>query len=165
MPEQVVIDGLEFARAGKSLSGKLRAGKLERLQDSLASGEGELGYTLRGGENPNGRPMLHLSVKGILQLRCQRCLGPLAHSVDITSDLLLLRDESEFAELMGYEDDSPDGVLAAPKMDVAAMVEDEILLSLPYAPRHPAGGCAGGGGPEAAAEKASPFAALARLKK
>ncbi|HSD60950.1 MAG TPA: YceD family protein [Burkholderiales bacterium] len=165
MPEQVVIDGLEFARAGKSLSGNLKAGDLERLQDSLASSEGELEFTLRGQQNPNGRPMLHLAVRGTLQLRCQRCLGVLAHSVDIASDLLLLRDESEFAELMDDEDDSVDGILAAPKMDVAAIVEDEIVLSLPYAPRHPVGGCGPGGAPEAGGGKASPFATLAKLKK
>jgi len=165
MPEQVVIDGLEFARSGKSLSGKLRSGKLERLQDSLASGEGELEFILRGGQNPNGRPMLHLAVKGMLQLRCQRCLGPLAHPVDIASDLLLLRDESEFADLMDDEDDSADGILAAAKMDVAAMVEDEVILSLPYAPRHPVGECGAGGAQEAGSTKPLPFSALARLKK
>jgi uncharacterized protein len=160
---QVVIDGLEFARNGRSLSGTLEVGSLERIQDSLASPEGVIEYSIQGVRNPRGRPMLRLAVTGTLQLRCQRCLGPLRHSVDVMSELLLLRDESEFADLAEELDDTLDGIVAQPRMDVAAMVEDEIILGLPYAPRHPQGECGMAAGTESA--KASPFATLARLRK
>jgi uncharacterized protein len=161
---QVVIDGLEFAQKGGSLSGTLELGSLERLRDSLASAEGAIEYSIRGVQNPGGRPMLRLAVTGTLQLRCQRCLGPLTYPVNVTSEFLLLRDESEFADLADELDDTADGIVAQPKMDVAAMVEDEIILGLPYAPRHPLGECAaeaagGTGGKE------SPLAALGKLRK
>ena len=165
MPEQVVIDGLEFARTGKSISGALNVGSLKRLQDSLASSDGVIDYSVRGGQNPKGRALLHLTVKGALNLRCQRCLGPLAWSVDISTDLLLLQDESEFADLVDVEDDSVDGILAAPKMDLAAMVEDEIILRVPFAPRHPEGACEAGDSDDARPGKDSPFAVLANLTK
>ena len=109
--------------------------------------------------------MLRLTVTGTLQLRCQRCLGPLSYSVNVTSELLLLRDESEFADLGDELDDTADGIVAQPKMDVAAMVEEEIILGLPYAPRHPQGECAADGASGKAAGKESPLAALARLRK
>ncbi|HET9701743.1 MAG TPA: YceD family protein [Burkholderiales bacterium] len=162
---QVVIDGLEFARNGGALSGTLEPGSLERLRDSLASDEGAVEYTIQGVQNPRGRPMLRLTVTGTLQLRCQRCLGPLPYSVNVTSELLLLRDESEFADLGDELDDTADGIVAQPKMDVAAMVEEEIILGLPYAPRHPQGECAANGAAGEAAGKESPLAALARLRK
>jgi len=165
MPEQVVIDGIEFARNGKQLSGDLEIGSLERLRESLSSGEGAVEYSIRGGQNPKGRPMLHLSVKGTLSLTCQRCLGPLAFPVDVQSDLLLLQDESEFADIVDEEDDV-DAVVAAPRMSVAALVEDELILALPYAPRHAQGACSAAGVPEGSAgAKVSPFVALSKLKK
>ncbi|HEX9179475.1 MAG TPA: YceD family protein [Burkholderiales bacterium] len=162
---QVVIDGLEFAQKGGSLGGTLELGSLERLGDSLASAEGAIEYSIQGVQNPRGRPMLRLAVTGTLQLRCQRCLGPLAYPVNLTSALLLLRDESEFADLADELEDSVDGIVAQPKMDVGAMVEDEIILSLPYAPRHPPGECAADAAADRAAGKVSPMAELAKLRK
>lgn len=162
---QVVIDGLEFAQKGGSLSGTLELGSLERLRDSLASAEGAIEYSIQGVQNPRGRPMLRLAVSGTLQLRCQRCLGPLTYPVNLTSELLLLRDESEFADLVDELEDSVDGIVAQPRMDVAAMAEDEIILSLPFAPRHPQGECAANGAADKAAGKVSPMAELAKLRK
>lgn len=162
---QVVIDGLEFARKGGALRGTLDLGSLERLRDSLASAEGAIEYAIQGVQNPGGRPMLRLAVNGTLQLRCQRCLGPLTYPVNLTSAFLLLRDESEFADLADELDDTADGIVAQPRMDVAAMVEDEIILSLPYAPRHPQGECAAGAAGDQAPGRESPLAALARLRK
>jgi DUF177 domain-containing protein len=143
---QVVIDGIEFARAGRTLTGQLEVSSMARVQDSLVSGEGTIDYTVNGGQNPHGRPLLRVIVKGTLNLRCQRCLGPYAFPVDICTDLLLLREESEFADVSIDADDTVDGILATPKMDVAAMVEDEIILAIPYAPLHPQGVCEVGGG-------------------
>ncbi|HEX6829498.1 MAG TPA: YceD family protein [Burkholderiales bacterium] len=160
---QVVIDGLEFAHQGGRLRGTLEVGSLERLQDKLASTAGAIGYSLHGVHNPRGRPMLRLAVTGTLQLRCQRCLGPLPYSVNVTSELLLFRDEAEFADLADELAENVDGIVAQPVMGVAAMVEDEIILSLPYAPRHPQGECTAVRASETA--NVSPLAALARLRK
>lgn len=165
MPEQVVIDGLEFARSGNHLSGQFEIGSLERLGDSLHSAEGAVEYSIQGGQNPKGRPMLHLTVKGRLSLACQRCLGALEFPLDIRSDLLLLQDQLEYADIVDDGDESVDAIVANTRMNVAALVEDEIILALPYAPRHPEGQCrAGRAGTEGAARE-TPFAALARLKK
>jgi uncharacterized protein len=37
--------------------------------------------------------------------------------------------------------DAPDSVEASTAMDVAGLIEDEILLGLPFSPRHEAGAC------------------------
>jgi DUF177 domain-containing protein len=163
MPEQVVIDGLEFARTGMSLRGQLYVNSLERIQDSLASGDAVIEYSIQGGHNPRGRPLLHIVAEVKLILRCQRCLGPLVWPVSVSADLLLLQNESEYADLV--DDDSLDEIVAAPKMDVAAMVEDEIILRLPFAPRHAEGECEANGGEALQLGKESPFATLAKLKK
>ena len=63
-------------------------------------------------------------------------------------------------------------VLAAARLDVLTLIEDEILLSLPFAPSHAEGQCAAHFEPDTALApgkqapgKTSPFARLAALKK
>jgi uncharacterized protein len=51
-------------------------------------------------------------------------------------------------------------------MDVLSLIEDEIILGLPVSPRHEQGECTPGGREEGkTTREASPFAALAALKK
>jgi uncharacterized protein len=60
--------------------------------------------------------------------------------------------------------EGPDMIEASAALDVAALVEDEVLLSLPLAPRHPEGMCESRVGQEEGAERPSAFAQLAALK-
>jgi uncharacterized protein len=61
---------------------------------------------------------------------------------------------------------APDPLEAAPELDVRALIEDEILLSLPLAPRHPEGECASRFETQSDEDAAqSAFAKLAALKR
>src|SRR5438105_12558018 len=158
MSHQPVIDGFEFATAGATQEGTLPLASFPRLQDALVSDSGNVAYKVQGVRDERGRPSLLLSVRGTLQLRCQRCLGPLAHEVRAEALLVLASSQAEIdAEPVGV--DSADRVVAGKEMVVRDLVEDELILALPYAPRHE--GCeawpeTGDGGERAA----SPFAAL-----
>ncbi len=161
MSARAVIDGLAFARDGCELRGEVPVAKLGRLADGLHEGDGILQYALAGEVDGRQRPRLRLNVTGTLNLRCQRCLGSLAYPVDVASCLLLLEGNS------GGEDaalEDLDAVAAAPELDVWSLVEDEVLLAQPMAPRHDDGACAvvldGGGDPVE-----SPFSVLAGLGK
>ena len=135
MSHQPVIDGFEFATAGATQEGTLPLSSFPRLQDVLVSDAGEVAYALKGVHDGRGRPSLQLSVRGTLQLRCQRCLGPLAHEVRTESLLVLASSQAEIdAEPVGV--DSADRVIAGKEMGVRDLVEDELILALPYAPRH-----------------------------
>ncbi len=166
MSEQVTVDSLEFARSGNQLRGRFGIAALDRLQDRLSSTDGAVEYELTGYTDERGKPSLHCRVRGALNLICQRCLQPMAWKVDLDSDLVLATSEAELAE---DEDDpeAPDRLLAQKDMKVQDLVEDEILLGLPLAPRHPEGQCRPSIAAEASqedGETASPFAALAQLK-
>ena len=160
MSHQPVIDGFEFASAGATQEGKLPLSSFPRLQDVLVSDAGDVTYALRGVRDDRGRPSLHLSVRGTLQLRCQRCLGPLSHEVQAEQLLVLAASQAEIdAEPAAV--DAPDRVVAGKEMAVRDLVEDELILSLPYAPRHDE--CeAHPGGTEASSDRgaSSPFAGL-----
>ena len=159
MSARAVIDGVEFARAGECLSGEAPVGELARLADCLFDAGGGLKYELKGGSDSRQRLRLQLAVAGSINLRCQRCLGSLAYPVAVQANLLVLTQQAggETAEL-----DDLDGVPADAHTDVWSLVEDEILLAIPLAPRHAEGECS----PAVKAtgnRAASPFAALAKL--
>jgi len=158
------IDSLDFARNGMELHGQVAVAEMPRLQDVLASPEGQVGYVLRGLPSKNGKPMLELKLEGSCQLCCQRCLQGLLYPISTVSHLVPV-PESELPESGELEDeDEMDYVPADAHMDVLNLIEDEILLGLPLAPRHELGVC------KAAMESPSndeknPFAILRGLKK
>lgn len=105
------------------------------LKDVLFSGRGELVYRLMGRKVQPDRLSLHLDVEGVLGVRCQRCLEEMDFSVDITRIFILVASESEIPE-DDLDDDEVDYLVSSPKMDVQALVEEEVLLSLPVAMLH-----------------------------
>ena len=163
MSEQVVIDSLGFALNHDTLSGSVAVAELSRLVDVLHSDKGALEYTLSGSVNQHGKPVLHCRVAGKLQLQCQRCLEGMEYVLDTQSELVLARDEAELLQLDEQEDEAADAILADTKLNVLALVEDEVLLDLPLAPRHPAGTCQVKAS-DYGSQESSPFAVLAKLK-
>lgn len=164
MSGQWVIDSLEFARNRKALHGKIAVASMERLRDQLVTDEGELEYTVRGELDPDARPIFHLVIRGVVQLRCQRCLGRLDFALEAAMRLQMAGDESELGDV-AEEDAGVDRIVAEPRIDVGALLEDEVLLVLPISPRHPEGECQAGNRPPVQEAKENPFAALAVLKK
>lgn len=166
------IDSLDFAHKGQELHGEAPVQEMPRLQDVLASPEGQIRYSLRGLTGQQGEPLLELALEGELQLRCQRCMQAMPHAVKTVSRLMPV-PESELQGLLAaggeLEEDETDRIPANPHLDVWELVEDEILLDLPLAPRHAPGACSGNGlqGVEdtSQAAEAHPFAVLRNLKK
>lgn len=160
----MVIDSLEFSRQHMALSGLLELRRLPRLSDVVVDTDGSLDFTVAGevavkavGEEYS----LALSVDGMLKLICQRCLGVLEHPLRIRSRLILVRPGEPWPD-EALDDDTGDAIEAGRELDLQPLLEEEILLALPIAPRHP--GCEAPGNPVAAG-KTTPFAKLAQLKR
>ena len=135
MSHQPVIDGLEFARTGGKLRGDWPLADFPRLRDALQGNTGSLRYELRGVPEAQGRPALELRIEGSLQLACQRCLGALEFPFRIENTLLLAASQAEIdAEPIVAE--GPERIVAGREMPVHDLIEDELLLAIPIAPRH-----------------------------
>jgi len=104
--------------------------------------------------------MLHLEVTGTIPLACQRCLEAVPCDLDVDSLLELIPEGTELSQ-DELEDDTRDFLPVARELFVVDLVEDEILLTLPVAPRHEKCGLPGAA---EAGERVNPFAALAGLK-
>ena len=160
MPQpQPVIDGFEFASAGRSLRGVWPIREFPRLRDMLAAEEGEVAYEVDGVHDARGRPSLRVRAQGTLQLRCQRCLEGLPFEVSADELLILAGSQAEI-DAAPADVNEADRVVATKEMPVRDLIEDELILALPYAPRHQ--GCSTGASQDGAVGTL-PFADLGRL--
>jgi uncharacterized protein len=169
------FDAFDMAARRLELAGTANAADLQRVADQLApvvteeaEDGGTIAWQLAGITDPLGRPVLRVSLDGAVTLECQRCLRPFSWPVKQRTMLLLARDEKEQASL--EEDDEHEVIVAAAPLDPRVLVEDELLLTLPFAPHCERADCVTAGfkdehevGSKAGAGT-SPFDALAALK-
>src|SRR5689334_9130980 len=135
MSHQPVIDGFEFASAGATQQGTLPLSGFPTLRDLLASDAGDVDYELEGLRDARGRPCLRRKVRGAQQSTCQRCLEALPVEVDEGELLVLAATQAEI-DADPADAEARDRLLGGKAMQVREMVEDQLILALPYAPRH-----------------------------
>lgn len=167
----IAINLLEFVRSGQSRADTLSLAEMQRL--GAVQQEGALQWQINGLGDPQAdrrnKLFFDLSISGAVAVTCQRCLEPVKLKVALQRRFLVAKTEQE-ADAVPLDDDSIEVVVGSEDFDVAALVEDEVILSLPLVPmhqscRHPAGQVAGPILEEGAvAEKVSPFAVLDQLK-
>ena len=155
------IDSLDFARRGGEISGEVPMAELPRMADLLSDFEGKISYVLLGLFGKDNKPRLALTLNGMCNLRCQRCLNTLVYPIELVSNLRLVT-EGEL-DSTDIEDDEVDSIPAEKRLDVLALLEEELLLSLPIAQMHALDECQIA--VESLQRSANPFAVLAGLKK
>jgi uncharacterized protein len=133
------LDAFRIARERGVVEGSVDPHRLTRIADALAEGPASIAWRIEGTADASGRPALGIELRGGVALTCQRCLGEFEWSIDQRTEVLLARDEREVAALDA--DSSAEVVLAEGPIDPLALVEDELVLALPFAPRHPDGAC------------------------
>ncbi len=141
MTAQHIINSIEFAKKSLEIRDTIARSDLQRVKDLLTSETEVLSWRLAGEVGADKKARLHLSISGIVGVPCARCLEAMLITLDIHSEFILVKDESE---IPSEEDDVEDHdyIVAEAEMDVLQLVEDEILLALPYAPKHDIKDCA-----------------------
>nr|WP_231378439.1 DUF177 domain-containing protein [Bordetella sp. FB-8] len=156
-----------------------------QVQGSMGQGTGKTGVI-------SGQPLLHMHVRADLLLDCQRCGQPLTFAVDAQSALQLVQSDADLDDVLGIlqedegsffddedeEDDVaaadpssggyPEKVVGSRHFDLLAQVEDELILNVPYVPRHdvcPGAQASAAAEQEPAERRPSPFAVLEQLKR
>ena len=134
------FDAFRLARERETLRGHFDAAASERLYDWLAPGDAPIGWSISGTTDALGRLAIAIELEGSVPLECQRCLAPMTWPVRQRTVALLATSEAEGDALDAGSDEEV--LVAAAPLDAPALVEDELLLSLPYAPTHADGECA-----------------------
>ena len=171
------LDVGAFAAASGELAGAWPADRLPRLLAATLTpqdGAPRSGITWQvTGERrvlpgAGSQPSLALGADTEVTLECQRCLQPMRVPLHAERRVFFVQGE-DAAQALDAESEH-DVLALTPALDLADLIEDELLLALPFVPRHEQ--C-----PEplarafveddaAAADPADhPFAALAALKR
>jgi uncharacterized protein len=164
MFDRAVVDSVAFARESGELRATVAVAGLARLHDALFDQSGAIAYGLAGRVDQEGKPSLRLALDGELVLRCQRCLGPVRFRFEAVRNFLLVPADQALSDPADEAEDT-EQLYADPKLDVIALVEDEVILGLPMVAGHEEGACAAPLPKAEAGRRESPFNALADLKR
>lgn len=131
------INNVKFAKSNQAINAKIDLSKLERVRE-IGDYSGDIEFALNGFIDKLNRPTLSLRVYGIIRTLCQNCLQPMDVAIDNVSEITIFFDEDQLdASLFGENDSGvADGVLAEEEFDVMQLVEDEIIMLIPYANKH-----------------------------
>lgn len=138
------LDVAAFCAEGGRLEGELPLRELPRVAEAVRCGDdgfaGSAAVRWRaGGEQlprRGGLPqvVITLGIDADVVLECQRCLQPVTMPLRIERRVHFVPGEDEAARL---DEELDDDVLALPaRLDLIALIEDELLLALPLVPRH-----------------------------
>lgn len=168
------LDVKHAAQASLHQEGVEMLSNYERLMQEAKGldGENALSWTalteLR--PDPSGEPAawLRLTVRTTVPQICQRCLERVDVPVQVAREFRFV--ESEALAEQQDDDCEEDLLVSSRDFDLAALIEDEVLLALPLVPLHEV--CpvkikmaVADKGFDAPADKPNPFAVLAQLKK
>jgi uncharacterized protein len=136
------LDVAALCRAGGRLEGRSSLAEFPRLAGSvLADADGpaaEVHWSAEGSSRPVpvGVLELWLALRAAVPVRleCQRCLQPLNWELTVAHRVRFVHGEQEAERL---DEELEDDVLALePRLDLLALLEDELILALPLVPRH-----------------------------
>lgn len=177
------IDALGFARSGSFLQGREPMARFARFCDVQAGdsqtgqaqesrpGDSWVQWSLQGESTVAGRYFLHITAQAAPVLECQRCLEPFVCTISADNQVEVVRSPDALAADDQDEADSVERIVGSKRFDVLGFVEDELILAMPYVPKHevcPPKGVALAQQEDDAqrkAERQSPFAVLEQLKK
>lgn len=114
------------------VSGELQLGKLARLVGMLHSDAGSVRASLRFSQRRDGWLAAELTYAASLELVCQRCLEPFRFEPSGRVRVVLADAESSTAPPEGSEPFDLTGGRLLP----AQLIEDELIVSMPLAPKH-----------------------------
>ena len=137
------LDVGAFAAAGGKLSGDWPAERLTRMVAATQAPEAgtpraRIAWRASGRrgvlEGAGTQPSLCVAADTEVTLECQRCLQPMRVPLHAERRIFFVDGEEAAAALDAESDD--DVLALTPALDLAELIEDELLLALPLVPRH-----------------------------
>jgi len=165
----LTLDPVRTAQKRLDYQGVYTPDQVERLAESVVSVDSDVECDMTFAIDNQRLAVIKGDAKVAVTLECQRCGKPFPHAVHTTYCFSPIKsDEQAEALPEAYE---PIEVNEFGEIDLRALVEDEIILSLPVVPVHDSEHCevsdadmVFGELPEDA-QKPNPFAVLASLKR
>jgi uncharacterized protein len=136
LPEEV--NYRKFAGDRVKLDGSVPVSSFHRLVESIANNKGEVHVKLEFRKGKKQKTLIIGKISVDLKLTCQNCLELCSFQVDSSFRWVLVEDEDA---LIALNSDDEGVICAEDKVNIVALLEDELLVSLPMVAKHPAGEC------------------------
>lgn len=166
---QYLLDTATFTHNGQVFVAETPVSLFKRaLEDLPVQKDQSISWSVKGSVDSAGQRFLHVSLSGFVVLVCQRCLLEFDYVIDTENTVLVVDNELE----LDVDADDPNAlerILSSTHLNGFDLVEDELILSMPYVARHDT--CPElpealkSQDEEAEDEKPNPFAVLSQLKK
>ena len=138
-PDPTALELVALCRQSAELGGLWPLARMQRLSQAFgAASDGAVEWSASASQRPvtGGEPEMWLVLKASAEvpLQCQRCLQIMTETLVVDRRFRFVHSEEQAAEL---DEESDDDVLALPpRLDLMALLEDELILTLPIVPRH-----------------------------
>ena len=171
-PLPVYVDARKVFLQRGELAGSVELERLPRFRESLASDAGAVRVRLRFASDESKQRLIQGSLSATVEVICQRCLEAIAIELTDEINLALVADEQAAQDL---EDALDPWLCADARLDLAQLVEEQLMLCMPIVNYHPGDSCldqlafadpvAGTATEQASAADENPFSVLKALKK
>jgi len=167
IPQQLELRKL--AALGTEIAGDIPLLKVPRFCSMLVEDSGVVTIELELGLGENCRPIMTGQIRASVQVECQRCLQPMNLVLKVDVKLVFVWSETEFPAITENRDPL---VLGDERLELYDLVEEELLLALPYINCHDQKDCsiesyAAGSADEVLEQEPgkSPFDVLRQIKR
>lgn len=155
---------------GAEIDGSIDLERLPRFRESLASDKADVRTQLAFAVDSAGQKQIQGAITAQVEMTCQRCLEPVAVTIADTINLAVLADEAQVADL---NPDWDPWICQEHKLELAEMLEEQLMLAMPIVSYHPDTDCIEGldyqakpvsDSQQQADSRANPFAVLKVLQ-
>ncbi len=171
-----VVDIIALSREHQRLSGVLSLTALPRVIELVGGApDGDLRYWFDFTLNACGEPLISGAIDTTLRLQCQRCLAGMEWSLQAAVHVIVVDSAASEGKHAAAQSTEVWWVDNRHNAALQELIADEIILALPFAPRHAGADCQvpplTGEVPHSATPvdrqhaTPSPFAVLAQLRR
>jgi len=134
----IYVDIRKVFDLGVVIEGKISLDRLPRFSECLANCSGEVSGKLEFLVTETGNRVILGSVSASVEVVCQRCLEPLELELSDEIQLALIESESQIYSLEARWDP---WLINGPKITVAGLIEEQLILCMPLVSYHPNDRC------------------------
>lgn len=125
----MVIIPNEYGRAGRIWSGRIASSKFVRFCEEVSSVEDDVTVELRFGQDGHGRTTVNGLASVSCSLPCHRCAADMKHRINAEIDARIVHTETQASEI----GDNIDVIVCDQgAVEINTLVEDDLILSIPW---------------------------------